>query len=371
MPKENQVVEELVASFLEKSGATLSARERRAAVRAFLDAGKAALQARAGTVHDAADAARIAKRLLHQARHRMSRAAKREGPGVIVDREWKAHRRALDASRERLRALPGVVGYGVGRRKKGMLETEEPTVVVYVRRKLTPAELRRARGEAIPRSLPAGGKKQVATDIVELGDFERLVDAGCSIGPLGSTLRGTLGTFAEDDDTGRLVALTAMHVTGLGSAFPPGSEMRLCAPFGGSVLGTLLRGTMQGVDAAKVAVDSPPPASTIESIGQVRGWRPASVSGDQGTTVRMFGAESRLLAGRIENPSADLPGENLTDAILVNLPTVKGDSGAAIVDNGNLVLGLLAGRFNGPGGEAVFSPIGPVLKALRCDIPPS
>jgi hypothetical protein len=83
----------------------------------------------------------------------------------------------------------------------------------------------------------------------------------------------------------------------------------------------------------------------------------------------MFGAQSRLVAGQIRNPSVDLPSENLADAILVNIPSVKGDSGAALVDSDNLVLGILVGRFNGPEGGAVFSPIGPVLDALGCDIP--
>jgi hypothetical protein len=53
------------------------------------------------------------------------------------------------------------------------------------------------------------------------------------------------------------------------------------------------------------------------------------------------------------------------------MQTRSGDSGAALVDNNNLVLGLLAGRFDGPRGLAVFSPIIGVLKALECDIRPS
>jgi hypothetical protein len=76
-----------------------------------------------------------------------------------------------------------------------------------------------------------------------------------------------------------------------------------------------------------------------------------------------------MVVGRIDNPSFDLPQFNLVDAIMVKIDSVDGDSGAAIVDNQNHILGLLVGKLKGPDNRRVFSPIGPVLKRLGCDIP--
>jgi hypothetical protein len=382
MARQAKTVDEVVRALLGKRAESMSAKERDAIVRAFVDAGKGAVQARTGSLRDAAEAVRRAKELLADARMAMARAADpEEAPAPVTDDAWSLERRALSEARDDLSALPEVIGTSVGHRRRAGVETDERVVVVYVRRKLAPAELEKQRLEAVPRRL-SSGRSEVATDVVELGEFEPLLDAGCSVGPQGSTRRGTLGVFAEENGTGRMVALTAMHVTGRKS-FPPGKAMTLCAPTGEEVLGELLRGVRDGLDAAAVLV-SPPAAGSrhITKIGQVRGRRPVSDSGDRGAAVRMFGAKSGLVSGRIEDPSIDLEllipkagslveftKQKIRSAILVDIPSRKGDSGAALVDNSGLVLGLLAGRFKGSEGKAVFSPIMSVLHALKCDIP--
>ena len=64
-----------------------------------------------------------------------------------------------------------------------------------------------------------------------------------------------------------------------------------------------------------------------------------------------------------------LPSENLEHAILVDIQTADGDSGSAIVDSENFVLGLLVGEIDIEGIVLrVFSPISLVLDILRCNI---
>jgi hypothetical protein len=59
--------------------------------------------------------------------------------------------------------------------------------------------------------------------------------------------------------------------------------------------------------------------------------------------------------------------ETLGQCIVAAIPAANGDSGAALVDSSRHVLGLLVG---GSDTMNAFSPIGDVLAALSCDIPP-
>jgi hypothetical protein len=186
---------------------------------------------------------------------------------------------------------------------------------------------------------------------------------------------GTLGTFAVDV-TGNLVALTAMHVTGE-REFPPGNPIGIVSPSriegGARPFGIVMRGTRSGIDAAKISVLDPSSVTTdIAEIGAVRGWRPLSNPGDRNTAVRMFGARTgHAVVGRIVEPMVELPQYGLDAAILVDIPSVNGDSGAAIVDNEHLVLGLLIGESSQLHGLRVFNPISRVLAQLGCNIPTS
>jgi hypothetical protein len=164
------------------------------------------------------------------------------------------------------------------------------------------------------------------------------------------------------------VALTAMHVArGPGSFVIPSLRDD---PMG-QPLGRFLDGRMVRVDAAKISVDPPAVAeSFLPGIGRIRGWRPVTLPGDRGTEVRMFGAESGRQRGFIAEPAMELPGEQLEQVILVDIETREGDSGCAIVDEENLVLGLLVGEMDFDGVTLrVFSPISLVLEELRCEIP--
>jgi|GEM_PF-1466772 len=377
MPKRSKTVDELVDAVLGKRAETMSARERAAAVRAFVEAGTGAVRLRqARTPHQAARLVARARETVADGRMRLAETSTHEHPAILVGPRWRQYQQALEAHRETLDGFPGVVGYGIGRRRRGGVEVDEPCVVVLVERKLEEGALRRRRRLALPRELPLPDGGTVPVDVRETGVLRPFVAPGATLGRSGTSGRGTLGAFATDLETGDPVALTAMHVVSKIREYPgspPSTEQVLfSSPCdgepGAARLGRLLMGTRTGVDAAKISVDPPAiPSRMIPDLGPVRGWRPVDADADQGTLVAMYGGQSgRVLFGRIELPLGMVPGLGLGPSIVVDIPAVDGDSGAALVDQQNLVLGLLVGGNT----LKVFSPIRDVLKRLSCDILP-
>lgn len=313
-----------------------------------------------------------AKKMLADARRTLARLTRPGHPAYLVDPDWEWARELMEARREKLLAIPGVVGVGLGFRLRGGMPTGEPCLTVYVRRKLAPEEVDAAGSRRIPKTVRSG-KHRLSVDVVELGELRRQVQAGDSLGPLGGGDRGTLGALAQDLDAGDTVAVTAMHVTQLQQFPAPGvAAPQFVSPMpGGGPFATLREGTMTGIDAAKLALDvQQPPVSSPPQVGTIKGWRPIAFPGDQGTTVKMFGAVSGFQSGFIVNPIASLPSESLDAAILVNIFTQGGDSGAALVDHEGLLLGFLVGE-GGPDLQnlRVFTPASLVFTTLRCDIP--
>jgi hypothetical protein len=311
-----------------------------------------------------------AKKMLADARRTLARHTRPGHPAHAVDPEWEWALELMEARRSKLLAFPDVIGVGLGFRLRGGMPTGEPCLTVYVRRKLSHADLAAASRRRLPKTV-SSGRHRLSVDVI--GPLRRQVDAGADIGPLAGGEKGTLGALATDLDTGATVALTAMHVTTL-QQFPAGATAapQFISPVpGGAAFGALLQGTMTGIDAAKLALDVQQPAvSVLPNIGRINGWRPVAFPGDQGTTVKMFGAVSGFQSGYIVNPIASLPAESLDAAILVNIPTQGGDSGAALVDHEGLLLGFLVGQ----GGTElnnlrVFTPASLVFSKLRCDIP--
>lgn len=315
-----------------------------------------------------------ASKRLADARRALAKLTKPGHPPHLVDPDWLWAQELMEARREKLLAIPGVVGLGLGFRLRGGMPTGEPCLTVYVRRKRSREEVEAAGEPPLPRTVRSGDHR-LPVDVLELGVLRRQIKAGDSFGPVSGGERATLGALAQDLDGGGTVALTAMHATTL-EQFPAGDAPapRFLSPMpGGGEFGRLLEGTMTGIDAAKLALDVQQPAITVlPTIGRIKGWRPIAYPGDQGTAVRMFGAVSKLQAGYIVNPIASLPAESLDAAILVNIPTQGGDSGSALVDPEGFLLGFLVGE----GGTElnnlrVFTPASLVLSRLRCDIPMS
>ena len=283
----------------------------------------------------------------------------------------------MEKRRAKLLSVPGVIGLGLGFRLRGGVRTGEACLTVYVRRKMGADELSAARVRRLPRHVSAG-KRRLSVDVVALGNIRRQARAGDSLGTQELGELGTLGALARDLDSGDTVALTAMHVTDL-EQFPMAgtSAPEFISPMpGGQRFATLQRGTRFGIDAATLALEVQQPAVTsLPTGGTIRGWRPVVFPGDQDAGVTMFGAVTRA-KGFIVNPIAVLPEEDLDAAILVDIQSEHGDSGAAIVDHQGLVLGFLVGEGefpdgngNGPRTLRAFTPASLVLARLRCDIP--
>lgn len=272
--------------------------------------------------------------------------------------------------------IKGVVGIGLGLKWTKGFPTGEPCVVVYVRKKLTAARLAGSRGGSrrIPSRLSWRGH-QLPTDVVPFGRLQHhAVTAGGSAGPAGARIKGTIGAYAQDLQSGRTTAITAMHVSNedevpgdppVRFVFPSLLDDASAAPFG-----TLVRGTKRGVDAAKIQLDAGVSVvNVIPAIGRIRGWRSVVFPGDAGTLVRLYGATTGYLEGQIVNPSIDLPQYQLSGAIVARIRTGPGDSGAALVDAQGLVLGFLVGMGSDmPADLRLFSPASTVLGVLGCDI---
>jgi hypothetical protein len=214
-------------------------------------------------------------------------------------------------------------------------------------------------------------------DVVEIGALRRQAFTGqsCSV-TNGKTRSGTIGAPVVDNTTGGPGFVTAMHVTGLSGISPnSGTTLSVNVPSlrdaaGAAVIGHIAAGSRIGIDAAKVLLTSPQAVlREIPGIGRIRGWRPVTFPGDQGTAVMMHGATTQTRQdGIIVHPSAFMEGFRLDSAIVVRgMTAADGDSGAALVDAQRLVLGFLVGTASG--GLQIFCPAGLVLQRLGCDIP--
>ena len=326
------------------------------------------------TADAAARSATTARELLKVSRRRLAEATNPDSAPVLTEPGWIAANRVLQAHRDSLAEEQGVVGFGPSRRRRGGRETDEQTITVYVTKKLSPSALRRSGRKAVPEVLSAGRYRPVPTDVVELGELELLVDVGCTVDAGSVTGTGSLGALAVDRFTRQPVALTAMHVTGIAEYWPgdgPTIEFRApCESARSQHIGYLLEGTQFGVDAAKISISQRrPPSHTIRGGLRIRGWRPLGISADRDALVRLAGAVTKVAYGKIRDPLVYLPKYELGASVLVDIHAAPGDSGAAMVDNAGLVLGLLVGRSNSHESLKVFSPIGAVLHRLNCDIP--
>ena len=292
---------------------------------------------------------------------------------VIIGGPWRPVKRALDESGARLLRIPGVVGVGLGFRRRRDVRVPERCVVVMVDRKRTPAALRRGKRPLLPNMLPAG-RRNVPVDVVEVGTrLTRQADAfgGDSIGPRGRRRKATLGTFAIHND-GTIVALTAMHLFDGLSSGPGRQEVvspSLMDDSGPAILGRFRDGSTQGIDAATIALASGvTPSRTINGV-PIQGWRPLVAPGDDNLGVFLVGATTQVSEGFVEHFCCSYPRWRIEEAITVRLETDNGDSGAALLDRQGFVLGMLVGRPDRHDTLRVFCSIGSVLERLGCDIP--
>ncbi|TMQ19391.1 MAG: hypothetical protein E6J91_06325, partial [Deltaproteobacteria bacterium] len=177
---------------------------------------------------------------------------------------------ALTAHRDRLLAMPGVLGVGLG-----VGAARQPMISVFVRSdgaddrnmwdELSGAQLRVAgRGIGVE-VVPFGGLKPVPQPVSVAGgpDQRKAAKAmrlapGDGIGQVDPATRATLGAFAVTADQAP-VAITAMHMVGA-SEVEPGDQpidvvRRVSIDDQGIRIGAIDRGTLTRVDAARILLD--------------------------------------------------------------------------------------------------------------------
>lgn len=292
---------------------------------------------------------------------------------------------ALAANRDRLLAMPGVLGVGLG-----LGAARQPTISVFITSERTDDSgrwdelsgtrfLMAGRGIGV-QVVPFGGLKAVPEPVPVAAELDRAMAAtaarlapGDGIGQSDPATRATLGAFAVTADE-EPVAITAMHVVSAQEVGPGDPAIsivqRASLTDPGTRIGAIDRGTETRVDAARVRLDGGvETTSDIPTIGEVRGWRWAAYPGDIGEGVRIYGASSGRLDGVITHIDVDFPAFSLERTIIVSMPTDHGDSGSALVDSGGYVLGFLVGASNLVDSSLrLFSPTGLVLERLDCNI---
>jgi hypothetical protein len=307
-----------------------------------------------------------AHRMVEKARGLLARAKRRNtAPPHVFAGAWKRANAVLEKNREVLRCAHGVVGYGLGYRLKAGIETDEPCVAVFVRRKKSPRIMRKRGLAEIPKNL-YDGKTNVGTDVVRLGRLEPHGAPG-SIGPVGAPEFGTIGALARDVDTGERVAITAMHVSGRSSFGPVefSTGVPFSTPGGSAENGRLVFGTTADVDAAKIVLEAP---AAVLSPLPVAGVRP--VSNDANAVVHLYGAVSGMQFGVVKYLNVAVLECGLIQTMLVDIETAKGDSGAGLVDESDYLLGFLYGFAPSDLGTGlrVFCPADLVMRTLRCSL---
>jgi hypothetical protein len=305
----------------------------------------------------------------------------------------------------------GVVGVDIGEKVTAGRRTGRLGIVVYVRRKHSAARLRPA--DLVPAEIDGVATDVVADDIVlhrallaTDADFpsargaerHRHVVGGISIGPWRTVLLappdvprrgeyaivGTLGALVTDrSGYGQVMGLTTFHAACVDDAWSVGDEMvhpsRVDGGVGpADVVATLCRAALSGSADAAALLLTPRRRfrPSIVDIGAVTG----SAVATRGTIVRKRGRATGLTTGRITSVDATvlidyrdglgvrvLRDQLRVEAVGGAVMGDYGDSGAAVVDPDNRVVGLyLAGN---PSGTVAFaSPIGAVLDQLDVDL---
>ncbi len=293
----------------------------------------------------------------------------------------------LPQAEAELKRYPGVISVTVGVKETGDAVTQEVVFRVYVARKKSPAEL--APGEMIPDQVLG-----VRTDVNELpiptnfldDDKYRPIVGGIQIANEKTGAMGTLGCFAQLNSDRSIVALSNHHVMMHGD--PPlgvkigQPSVSCCCCCKGNIVGEVLNATSNGrIDCAIARITGAAGfVNEILDIGLVFGSVAANPDGTTVTNLQRVlkrGRTTGLTIGTVVDPDAPTaanPAENIparTGQILIRHVdnaknfSEKGDSGSAIVDEQNVVVGLLWG---GAGNVSIACRITEVATAMGVTI---
>ncbi|MBN1888434.1 MAG: hypothetical protein JW850_10605 [Thermoflexales bacterium] len=309
---------------------------------------------------------------------------------------------------DELLSKANVIGCGVGFKIAGDSQTDEPCIVISVSHKLPLAQL--ATIDLIPKLLG-----QIKTDVIETGVFRALqnpqkkmrpAQPGASIGhhavtagTFGCLVRrgdeifilsnnhvlanvndakagdailqpGTLDGGTLDDKVAELVEFIPLD---FGQSSPPTQSG--CAPTVIKLIAAFGQGGEQppaggGGNHVDCALARPLPGLVSPDIMQI--GRPAGVGlASLGTRIHKFGRTSGYTQGRITQidvtVTIDYAGcpALFHGQLMAGAMSQGGDSGSAVLDDQNRVVGLL---FAGSEVATLINPIQDVLDALRVEI---
>ena len=311
-----------------------------------------------------------------------------------------------------LKKIPGVIAVDIGFKQTGGRLTDTLSFIVYVAEKKNEKDLHPE--HIIPREMHG-----VRTDVVKIAKSGRAtatlpdntkyrpIKGGIQIGngvkdSSGFTHFGTIGCFATRDSDSSIVGLSNLHVM-----FAAGAHGEIGAEHNGSkmgqpeywescyccdcdLIGNIISGIRDGViDAAICTLNGDvAKANEIEEIGNVAGSAPTVNVGGIITSVRIGdpvkkrGRTTGLKTGTVQSinyaldvdgtPFAgqlhitpDNPGERFFD---------RGDSGSALVNSSNQVVGLMfafpfASGTTDPDGTGVAGKVHEVMSRLHISIP--
>ncbi|HMA18893.1 MAG TPA: hypothetical protein VKS03_10680 [Thermoanaerobaculia bacterium] len=294
---------------------------------------------------------------------------------------------------------PNVIGLAVGR--KVTAGREGPlSLVVFVKRKLTPERVRAER--LIPRVLdasPMGVREPIPVDVQKVGQgrAEALISAnrpaqpGFSVGNrVGGS--GTIGCVVRDRATSNQFGLTCAHVLAPVPSASTGDRVlvpALVEARASHVLGRAPMGSLQQIvppvfsdsalaDNVDVATFSPTNPATLDPRIAIVGSRPSGVASTVsiGTPVRKVGASSELTTGEVKfihmifwlaypTPTGEEVTAGFEDLIGVTHFSNFGDSGSLVITEDGKAVGLVLGST--PEFTACL-PIERALDALNCDL---
>lgn len=330
--------------------------------------------------------------------------------------------KTLDRARWKLLRLKNVVGVGVGNKHVGMTRTEQPAIIIFVKKKEAPENL--SREQMVPIKING-----LETDVIEIGEV-RLLDEdrkklirpakpGISIGHY-RVSAGTFGAVVRDRDTGEKLILSNNHILANASS---GNDGR--AALGDAVLqpgdydggtkdnkiATLVRyiplhkgespatcpiangaarlanlfvhalrpnyelkffkrgGSSNIVDCALARPLKPELISEeILGLGPVKGIAEAK----PGMPVVKSGRTTGITRGTITAVSVTLDvklddenSAHFSDQVITDMKSQGGDSGSLVLTEGNKAVGLL---FAGSDKVTVFNHIKTVLDKLNVDL---
>lgn len=289
-----------------------------------------------------------------------------------------------------LMSYPGVRDVSVGLKETEDRATEEIVFRVHV-------EEKKPRGELPTSARIPGEVLGVPTDVVleprptntDDDDKYRPLQGGIQIGNDTSAASGTLGCIAQLNTDQTIVILSNRHVLldGRAAAVTSGEkigqpEISCCCCCKGNIVADVVAAAYNGLVDCAIAriIGSPGFTNEIQDIGLVFGSAPLNAAGSTvvvGDIVRKRGRTTGLTTGRVVNPLVPTPAnpaKNVparTNQIQIRadagMPkfTQPGDSGSAVVNDQNVVVGL---HWGGDGTWSYSNLITNVVSAMNITI---